>query len=83
MMDIAGGGRGFQVPGKLRRARRRAHDRHTQGAGHVRAARLLAYGSLKPKIVTALVRRSRELGYVFTEDIVVRGVRRGPRRRRG
>jgi len=38
------------------------------------AARLHAYGSIKPKSVIALVRRSRELGYVFTEDIVVRGV---------
>lgn len=38
------------------------------------AARLQAYGSLKPKSVLAFVRRVRPLGYVVTEDIVVRGV---------
>lgn len=38
------------------------------------STRLQAYGSVKPKNVLALVRQSRERGYVVTEDIVVRGV---------
>jgi DNA-binding IclR family transcriptional regulator len=37
-------------------------------------ARLKAYGSLKPKSILSMVRRSREQGYVITEDIIVRGV---------
>lgn len=37
-------------------------------------ARLKAYGSLKPKSIISLVRRSQDQGYVITEDIIVRGV---------
>ena len=37
-------------------------------------ARLQAFGSVKAKSVMAMVKRSRERGYVVTEDIVVRGV---------
>lgn len=37
-------------------------------------ARLKAYGSLKPKNIISLVKRSWDRGYVVTEDIIVRGV---------
>ncbi len=36
--------------------------------------RLKAFGYITPKNVLARVRRAREQGYVFTEDIVIRGV---------
>lgn len=38
------------------------------------ASRFQAYGKLSAKSVVALVKRSRELGYVVTQDIVVRDV---------
>lgn len=38
------------------------------------ADRLRAFGFITPKNVLAIVRRSRELGYVFIENIVIRGV---------
>jgi len=40
----------------------------------VNTQRLKAFGYITPKNVLARVRRAREQGYVFTEDIVIRGV---------
>ena len=44
---------------------------HTVAAN---ADRLRTFGFITPKNVLARVRRARELGYVFTEDIIIRGV---------
>ncbi len=41
---------------------------------NVNTHRLKAFGYITPKNVLARVRRAREQGYVFTEDIVIRGV---------
>lgn len=41
---------------------------------NVNTQRLKAFGYITPKNVVAQVRRAREQGYVFTEDIVIRGV---------
>lgn len=40
----------------------------------INTQRLKAFGYITPKNVLARVRRAREQGYVFTEDIVIRGV---------
>lgn len=49
-------------------------DDELESVVHANASRLHTYGSLKPKTVIAMVRESRQHGYVATEDIVIRGV---------
>lgn len=49
-------------------------DEELDAVVHANSARLESNGSLKAKNILALVRQARERGYVFTEDIVVRGV---------
>lgn len=49
-------------------------DQELEAVVQANAARLQAFGSIKAKSVLAMVKRSRDRGYVVTEDIVVRGV---------
>lgn len=49
-------------------------DEELEAVVRANAARMQTYGSPKAKAVLAMVRQARERGYVFTEDIVVRGV---------
>jgi DNA-binding IclR family transcriptional regulator len=49
-------------------------DEEIQNILRLNAARMSSYGELNPRSLAAAIRRYRDIGYVATEDVVVKGV---------